>query len=153
MPNYTTTVTATSNGVAGTEDGFIELLAAAGSAFRVKRVAISMQTPASDARITATFRRTSTAGATGTASTPLRREPAMRASSVAGVVKNGATALTIGTLTDLIDVKNVNGRATYEWIPRNYMEEIVVVGGSRFSLGISSNVASQVITATVEFED
>jgi hypothetical protein len=153
MPNYTATVTAASNTVVATEDQYIELLAAAGSAFRVKRVSISMQTPASDARITATFRRTSTAGATGVAYTPLRREPAMRASSVTGAVKNAAASFTVGTLTDLIDVKNVNGRGTYEWIPRNYMEEIIVVGGSRFSLALACNVASQVITTTVEYED
>jgi hypothetical protein len=122
MPNYTVTVNGTSNGVAGTEDGFIEILAAAGSALRVKRISISMQTAASDARITANIRRTSTAGATGTAYTPLRREPAMRASSASAVVKNGAAALTVGTLTDFIGAVNVNGRATYEWIPRNYME-------------------------------
>lgn len=153
MPNYTATVTATTNGTANIEDGFVELLAAASSAFRVKRVSISMQTPASDARLTVTMRRTSAAGATGTAATFVRREPAMRATSVTGFVKNGTTAFTIGTLTDLIDVKNVNGRATYEWIPRNYMEEAVVVGGSRFSLGIACNVVSQIATVTVEFED
>jgi hypothetical protein len=33
------------------------------------------------------------------------------------------------------------------------MEEAVVVGGSRFSLGIACNVASQLVTATIEFED
>jgi hypothetical protein len=153
MPNYTTTVTATTNAVAGTEDNFIELPAAASSEARLKRVSVSMQTPASDARLTVTPRRTSTAGAGSVAGVAVRRAPAMRGSSVAPVIKSGATAFAIGTVVDVLPSYNVNGRATYEWIPRNYMEEAVIPALQRIAIGVACNVASQVVTVTAEYED
>lgn len=153
MPQYTTNVTATTNATPGTEDTFIEISAAAASALRIKRVHISVNTASSDARVQANFKRVSAAGATGTAGTAVRKDAQMRTSSSTVTVKNGATAFTVGTLVDTPYAVNLNGRATYEWIPRNYMEEIVVVGANRFALGIICSVASVLVTADVEWED
>jgi hypothetical protein len=153
MPQYTTTVTAASNASAGTEDAYVEISFAAASAGRIKRVHVSADTAASDARIKANLKRTSAAGATGTAGTAVRRDAQMRVSSSTVTVKNAAAAFTVGTLVDTPYVANLNGRSTYEWIPRNYMEELVVVGANRFVVGVVCSVASVSITVTVEWED
>ena len=153
MPQYTTTVTATTNVTAGTEDAFVEISFAAASAGRIKRVHISTNTAASDARIQALMKRVSAAGATGAAGTAVRRDAQMRVSSSTVVVKNAAVAFTVGTLVDTPYVANLNGRATYEWIPRNYMEELVVVGANRFVVGLICSVVSVIVTVTVEWED
>jgi hypothetical protein len=153
VPQYVTTVTATTNPTANTEDTFIEISLPAGNAGIIKRCHLSMQTPNSDARITANLRRVSAAGAGGTAGTANKKNSIMRNTGATATVKNGATAMTVGTAVDLPQQININGRASYDWIPRNYMEEIVVQGGQRFALGLLCSAVSQVVTVTVEWED
>lgn len=153
MPIYQAQVTATSNATAGTEDSFAEISFAAASAGRIRRVLVSVETASQDSRSIVLFKRTSAAGATGVAYTATKADAQMRANASAVTVKNGATAFTVGTLVDTPRRVNVNGRAIYEWVPRNAQEEIVVVGGNRFAVGIACSAASVTHGVTVEWEE
>lgn len=153
MPIYQAQVTATSNTAAGTEDTFVEISAAASSACRIRRVLVSVETASQDTRSVILFKRVSAAGATGVAYTATRADAQMRTSSATTTVKNGATAMTVGTLVDTPRRVNLNGRAIYEWVPRNAAEEIVVVGANRFALTITCSAVSIVHGVTVEWED
>ena len=153
MPQYVTTVQATTNPAVNTEDTFIEISLPAGNAGIIKRVHLSMNTPNSDARLTANLRRVSAAGAGGIGGTANKKNSIFRNTGATASIKTGATAFSVGTAVDLPQQLNINGRASFDWIPRNYMEEIVVQGGQRFALGLLCSVASQVVTATVEWED
>lgn len=156
MPQYTTLIQATTNATINIEDALLELLAAAASAIRIKRITASLNSASSDARLTVNVRRTSTAGAGGVAIAAaafVKRDSQMRATSVTGVAKTGATAFSVGTVTDTPHQDNFNGRGTFLWVPRNYMEEMIVIGGQRLVIGVQSSIASQVMNIAVEFED
>lgn len=153
MPQYTTTVTATSNAVAGTEDAFIEISFAAGSGGRIKRVHASVETAAQDTRSIISLKRTSAAGATGTAGTAVKKDGQVRASSATILVKNAAAAFTVGTIVDAPWVENVNGRSVMNWIPRNYQEEMIVQGANRFVVGVACSAGSIIHRVDVEWED
>ena len=117
MPMYSMSVSATSNTVVDTEDSFLNVIAAAGSRCLIKRVKISVQSPASDARSIIKLLRQSALGAGGAAGVVAKVDSGVRASSVtlAASVKNGITNMAVGTLVDTIDVINMNGRAIHEW--------------------------------------
>ena len=153
MPIYETTVTATSNSVAGTEDQFVEIVMAASSAGRIRRVSVSAQTPSQDCTTTVKLRRNSAAGATGTGGTATKQDAQMRNTSATANVKNGVNNFTVGTNVDIPHIENFNGRTTWQWIPRNMQEEIITVGGNRFAVGIQCSSASVVHTVSVVWED
>jgi len=153
MPIYQAQVTGTSNSVAGTEDTFVEVSFAASSAGRIRRVLVSVETASQDTRSIVLFKRVSAAGATGAAYTPTKADAQMRTPASTTNIKNGATAFTVGTLVDTPRRVNINGRAIYEWVPRNAQEEIVVVGGNRFALTITCSAASVIHGVTVEWEE
>lgn len=153
MPIYQAQVTATSNAAAGTEDAFVEIAMLAASAGRIRRVLVSVETASQDTRSIVLFKRVSAAGATGVAYTATKADAQMRANVSTATVKNGATAFTVGTLVDTPRRVNINGRAIYEWVPRNAQEEIVVIGGNRFVVGIACSAVSVVHGVTVEWEE
>lgn len=153
MPIYEAQVSATSNASGGTEDTFVEISAAAGSALRIRRFAVSVETAAQDTRSIILAKRVSAAGATGTAYTATRKDAQQRATSATVNVKNGTTAFTVGTLVDTPMRFNLNGRGLYEWVARNAAEELIVVGGNRFALTITCSAASIIHGAMVTWED
>mgnify|MGYP003339284494 CR=1 FL=1 len=106
-----------------------------------------------DAAGSADVGRAGAAGATGAAYTPTKADAQMRTPASTTNIKNGATAFTVGTLVDTPRRVNINGRAIYEWVPRNAQEEIVVVGGNRFALTITCSAASVIHGVTVEWEE
>lgn len=153
MPLYEATVSATSNVANGTADAFIEILAAAGSALKIKRVKVAVTTPASDSRTLVALLRNSAAGATGTAGTAVKLDSTQRASSATVLVKNGTTAFTVGTTTNTFELDACNGRGRYEWIPANPREELTVEGGAYFVVSITSDTNSVVHRVSVVWED
>jgi hypothetical protein len=153
MPQYTTTVTATSNAVANTNDTFVEISCAAGSSARIKRIHVSPETPSQDTRTIVSLIRTSTAGATGVAGAAVRRDGTQRATSATVNVKNAVAAFTVGTVIDTPWVEAFNGRSVMSVIPRNYMEEIIIQGGNRLVLAIQCSSASIIHRVDIEWED
>lgn len=152
MPSYTHNVRATTDGTPGTEQAFTELNPA--NDILVKRVEISMETPASDARLIARLLRTSATG-TGTpvAGTSVNKDPGMRATGLAILEKNAAVAFTPGAVTDIFKVVNVNGRAIYTWVPRGNEEYYRVEAASFFVVALACDIASLLATVETEWED
>lgn len=155
MPMYSMTVSATSNTVAGTEDTFLDLVAAAGSRLLVKRVQVSIETAAQDTRSIVKLLRKSAQGATGTAGVAAKLDSGSRASSVTltTAVKNGTAAMAVGTIVDTLPVMNLNGRAIWEWIPRNAQEEVYIAGAAIFGVNIACSAVSIVHRVTCWWED
>jgi len=151
MPEYTATVSATSNSSANTDDTFVEILAAAGSALKIKMVEVALGTAASDTVTTAKLLTNSAAGATGTAGTAAKVNSHMRASSATVVVKNGATAMSVGTTTTTHQIARLNGRATYRWVPPS--GPIIVTGAAYFAVALQNTGTSVVHAVTVLWED
>jgi hypothetical protein len=153
MPIYQAQVAAISNATANVEDTFIEVAFAAAAAGRIRRVLVSVETASQDCRSIVLFRRLSAAGAGGSAYTPTRADPQMRVPVSATNIKNAATAFSVGTAVDIPRRVNLNGRAIYEWVPRNSMEEIVAVGGNRFCVGIACSAVGIIHSVTCEWEE
>ena len=155
MPEFKIGVNATSNATPDTEDAFIELLSANPSIVRVKRFRIACQTAAQDARLQWRLLRTTTAGATGTGGTVVKKKPGTRASGVTANVKNGTAAFTVGTVGDIFDQGSLNARAVYEWVPRGDEEVVEMTGDAtnRLVLAIKSSVASLVLDIFLEYKD
>ena len=155
MPLYSMTVSATSNVTPATEDTFADVVAAAGSRCLIKRVRVSVETAAQDTRSIVRLLRKSAQGATGVAGLAVKADSGSRASSVTltTAVKNGTTAMTAGTITDIIDGMNLNGRAIWEWIPRNAAEELYIAGAIIFGVNIACSAASVIHRVSVLWDD
>lgn len=153
MPLYSSTVSATSNATANTDDTFVEIAAAAGSQLRINRVRVSIATAASDTTGQVRLVRKSAAGSGGVAGTIVKIDSNTRASSASSTVKSGTTAFSAGTITDTVEAQQVNGRAIWEFIPRDDTEEIVVAGSGIFGVIIQNSSASIVHRVTVWWED
>lgn len=153
MPLYSATVSATSNGSANTEDTFIEVLAASGSALSLRRVKVYSSTAAADTVIRGRIIRASSAGATGTAGTATKVVDSMRASSATVVVKNGTNAFSTGSVVDTIERFCINGRSVWEWVPASAEERVTNAAASYLKLIIENSGTSQVVVATLTWED
>lgn len=153
MPKYSTNVSATSNSTPSTEDSFIELTAAASSQLKVQKFSMTMESAASDDIVSWRLVRKSAAGATGSAFTPVKKDGQTRASSATAKVKNGTSAFTTGTITDVCDQGSFNGRGGYEWIPRKADEEWICAGSGIIGLVISCSAASKVLRVNMDHED
>jgi hypothetical protein len=175
MPQYTAGVTATSNSTVSTQDLFIEIKAAASTTILIKRVRVgygsgNQVAPGVDNNFLIQFYRyTTTTGGSPTTLTYQDSSSASGASaghfwtaksvqtssSAAGVkVKNGTTALALGTGTvQLVDQIPPNGRATWEWIARDDFDMIETSVAGFFAVALTSPVVSQVFSITVEWTE
>ncbi len=151
MGSYIHTVSATSNGTINTDDLFTELNPAAIAL--IKRVEISVRTPASDARIIARLGRFTTAGAGGVAGTEVQKDQGGRAPDAAVLEKNGATNFTLGTLGDDYLTAAINGRAIWTWVPRGDEEKIRVEAAEFFGVVLQCDLVSIIVDVTIEWED
>jgi hypothetical protein len=158
MPQYVANVQATSNSSANTEDVFIELKAPANVTFKVKRVRAGFSDGTDTAGIDNHFRiklarwDTTTAGS-ATTFTPIARNQNAPASILTSAkIKNGTTALALGTGTvTIVDLISVNGRALYEWLARDEDDYIVVKPAGCFAVVLQSSVVSQKFTVSCDW--
>lgn len=153
MAQYTCTVNATSNTSTSTEDTFIELFPPANVSILLKRVRISLTTPALDTQMSVRVTRASAAGATGTSFTPIERRPAGPASVTTVNVKNGTSAFTVGTVVDVLMNTAFNGRGLFEWVARDERDIIESGVNQRMGILFKSGTASTVITAECDWEE
>ena len=157
MGQYTANVQATSNSVANTEDVFIEVKAATGVVFKVKRVRVGFSDGTATAGVDNHFRiklarwDTTTAG-TSSAFTPIKRNINLNAATSTCKIKSGTTALALGTgNVETLDLIAPNGRALYEWLARDDDDMWVVKAASCFAVVIQSSVVSQKFTASCDW--
>jgi hypothetical protein len=164
MVQYVVGCTATSNSSANTQDAWIELQAPSGMMIKIKRVRVGFgsgtQSAGVDNHFLLQFYRYTTSNSTVNAAAGslfTQRSPGnAKASQLTTVkVKNGTTAFTLGTGTvQLVDQISINGRALYEWLARDDDDMIFTTGAAAaecFAIAITSNVASQVFTATIDW--
>lgn len=177
MVQYVVGCTATSNATPNTQDAWIELAAPASMMIKVKRVRVGFGSGTQSAGIdnnflvqfyrytttstttpsTLTFPASTSAAGLSAGSFFTQRSPGnAKASQLTTVkVKNGATAFTLGTGTvQLVDQISPNGRALYEWLARDDDDMIFTTGAAAaecFAIAITSNIASQVFTATIDW--
>lgn len=153
MAQYYTTVNATSNATANTEDTFIELLPPSAVALILKRIRVSFTGTPADNATRIRVKRVSAAGATGTGGTIVKKRPTSPAAVSTSTVKNGTTAFTVGTLVDTLLDASTNQRGIYEWVARDEDDYIVSNANQRVSVTISSSVLSIVHTVEAEWEE
>lgn len=157
MAQFTVNVQATSNTTINTDDVFVEIAAAAGKIFKVKRVRCGYSDGTATVGVDNYFRIKimrwdTTTGGSSSSYTPLPRDGNAVAAISACKIKNGTTALALGTTNvTTLDIISVNGRALYEWLGRDDEDLIVVKPASLFSVVVSSGVASQKFTVSVDF--
>lgn len=135
----------------------MEILGAAATQFKVKRVRVGFSDGTATAGVDNHFRiklvryDTTTAGTTA-AFTPIKRNQNSPAATSTVKIKSGATACVIGTGTvTVVDLISVNGRALYEWLARDDDDMIVVKAAGALCVALQSAVASQLFTITVDF--
>lgn len=153
MAQYYTTVNATSNATANTEDTFIELLPPSAVVLLLKRVRVSFTPVAADNTVRIRVKRVSAAGATGTGGTIAKKRPSAPAAVSTSTVKNGTTAFTVGTLVDTVLDSGVNTRGIFEWVSRDEDDYIVSNTNQRVSVTISCSAVSQVMTVEADWEE
>lgn len=151
MAQYICTVQATSNSSANTEDTFMDLEAPASFAFKVKRIRVSHNTPASDANTRIKIFRKTAIGAGSIGGTEIKKNPLSATPQVIATVKNGTSTYAVGTTTDLIDEVQVNARGIWEWVARDDDDMIVPVAGDFIGVNILCSSASIVIKVTMEW--
>lgn len=153
MPKYTGSVSATSNTSVNTEDSWLELTAASGAEINITRYGVYVETAASDAVVKGRLVRKSAAGSSGTAGTIVKKNASKRNSASTLNIKNGTTAFTTGTITDVGDTFAFNARGYYEWIAKDEGEEFKIAGSGIGGLVISVSSASIVLRADIDWED
>lgn len=153
MAQYYTTVNATSNSTATTEDTFIELLPPSGVALILKRVRVSFTATPADNAFRVRVKRVSTAGATGTSGTIVKKRPTSPAAVTTSTVKNGTTAFSVGTLVDTVLDAATNTRGVFEWLSRDEDDYIVSNTNQRIAITGASTAASNVATFEADWEE
>jgi hypothetical protein len=158
MPQYSSTVNATSNSSANTEDTFQELSAAN---VKIKKIVVRLGDGTGTAGVDNDWRvrivRKTAGGATGTSGTSVRNDQVDRTSAATNTIKNGTSAFTTATLGDIVDAQVKNGRETYLFIARDQYDYIGVHptlgSGGMFAILIKSAVASQTFQVTTFWEE
>ncbi len=153
MAQYTVTVNATSNTSVSTEDTFIELFPPSAVSILLKRVRVSLTTPALDTQVSVRVTRASAAGSTGTAFTVMERRPSGPATVTTVNVKNGTAAFTVGTVVDVLLNTAFNGRGLFEWVARDERDIMESGLNQRMGILVKSGTASTVITAECDYEE
>ncbi len=154
MAQYTVQVNATSNSTINTEDTWIEIFPPANVSVILKRVRVSFpHTTVSDVPARIRVTRSSAAGATGTAFTPVRRRPAAPASVSTVNIKNGTAAFTVGTLVEIMLDSAVNSRGIFEWVARDEDDYILSGVNQRLNVLVRVNLASMVLNTECDFDE
>jgi hypothetical protein len=159
MAEYSLTVNATSNTTINTDDVFVELGAASGVQFRVKRVRVGYgdgsQTVGLDNHFKIKlYRWDVTTGGTSMAGVIVKKNPLSPAAVTTAKTKNTTTALALGTTNlEILDNINPNARAIYEWIARDEDDYYWSKAGTAgfFAIVIASAVTAQKFQVTVEW--
>ena len=119
MGEYVINVIATSNATSNTEDVFIEIQAASGKQFKLKRWAIfyrgDANAPATNTVEARLLKVVSGTGGSGTSATFQPTDPLMPTAVSTGTVKNGSTALALGGTPTVLDIASVNEYGFYDW--------------------------------------
>jgi hypothetical protein len=157
MGQYGCNVQATSNTSTNTDDTFVELNATSGLQFRVKRVRVGYSDGTATAGVDNHYRiklyrwDTTTAGSSSSF-TAIKRNANQAAATTTCKIKNGTTALALGTTNvEIVDTICPNGRALYEWLARDEEDMIVVKPASFFGVVIASSVVSQKFSVSVDW--
>ena len=154
MAQYTVQVNATSNSTINTEDTWIEIFPPANVSVILKRVRVSFpHTTVSDVPARIRVTRSSAAGATGTAFTPVRRRPAAPASVSTVNIKNGTAAFAVGTLVEIMLDSAVNSRGIFEWVARDEDDYILSGVNQRLNVLVRVNLASMVLNTECDFDE
>ena len=152
MAQYRATVSATGNSSINTEDTWIEMFPPANVSILLKRIRISCNHgTAQDVPIRVRIVRTSAAGATGTAFTPIKLRPAAPASVTTCNVKNGTSAFTVGTAVDVVVDTVFNSRGIFEWVARDESDFIVSGVNQRIIVGLRGNLVSLLMSAECDW--
>lgn len=159
MVQYTINVQATSNSSTNTDDVFVEITAASGKQFKVKRVRASFSDGTDTAGVDNHFRVKlyrwdTTTGGTSASFTPVPRNQNSAAAASTVKIKSGTTALALGTGTvTIVDTLTPNGRAMYEFLARDEDDKVIVKTAGLFAVVIASPVVSQHFSVSVDFEE
>lgn len=154
MAQYRATVSATGNGTINTEDTFIEMFPPSNVSILLKRIRISCNHgTAQDVPIRARITRSSAAGATGTAFTPIKLRPTAPASVTTCNVKNGTSAFTVGTVVDVVLDSVFNARGIFEWVARDESDFIVSGVNQRINVLLRGNLISLLMSAECDWEE
>lgn len=153
MASFSTTVGATTNVASGTEDSFIDITPPAGVSILVKRFRISIRTAASDDRFRFRLIRKSVQGTGSVVGTIVEKRPDGPAAVSTIQVKTGVTAFLAGTLVDLVDEIEVNGRAIFEWVPRGPEEVVMSRVAEIIGLNVFASANSIEVDVTIEWEE
>jgi hypothetical protein len=158
MGTYIASVIATSNGTANTEDVFIQLTAATGKQFKIRRIRMFYRgdaTAVGDNNVEARVLTVTVAsGGTGTTITPVATEPSMPAPVTTCIVKNGATALAVGTGTVTpITTPSFNERGFYEWVAMLDSERLASGVAGIVELVLKNSAVSRQMAVEIEFEE
>lgn len=156
MAKYMQMVNATTNVTAATEDTFLDISVPAGSQGRICEITISTESAASDSRAIIRVLRKSASGAGGISGTAVRRDPEARATGATVTIKNGTTAFGAGTVTDVLDRWDLNGRTTWRWVPPSWdstMEWGLAAAAQIFGINVINNTASIVMTICVVWDE
>lgn len=153
MAQYYTTVNATSNSSANTEDTFIELLPPSAVSLILKRIRVSFTAAPADNAFRVRVKRVSAAGATGTSGTVVKKRPTSPAAVSTSTVKNGTTAFTVGTLVETILDVGINQRGVFEWVSRDEDDYIVSNTNQRIAITGSCSAVSVVATFEADWEE
>jgi hypothetical protein len=157
MAQYTVNVQATSNTSGNVDDTFVEIKAAANVTFKVKRVRVGYGDGNQSAGVDNSFRIKlyrwdTTTGGSSSSFTPVARDGNKGAATSTVKIKNGTTALALGTTNvTVIDIIGPNGRVLFEWLARDEDDMIVCKPGGFFGVVLSSQVVSQIFTCSVDF--
>jgi hypothetical protein len=158
MATYECAVIATTNTTANTEDVFVEIKAPASTSTLLKRVRIFYRGDATavgdnnvEGRIITVT--TPTAGS-GVAGTVVKKRSLSPGTVCTVTVKNGATALALGTGTVVaVEPISFNERGYYDWIPRDDREMIDSGSATHFEIVLKNSAVSRQLSVTVEWEE
>ena len=155
MPEYVLEVSAASNTVVNTEDTYVEI----DGFVKIKKVIVRLGAGTEAAGVDNNYRvrilTKTILGATGAAGT---ENPRMhgddRAAGIAALVKNGATAFSVGTVGRVLEQAVRNGRETYIWEPpEGYTTTRDLADGRAFAVIIQNPVVSITFQVTVVYEE
>ena len=152
MAQYIINVQATA-AAAGTENSFISLTASSSNIIDIIRVRVSSQTAAGIEACRVRLLRCATVGSTPSSATAIRKDPISAASETTVNVKNGATAWTTPSVTDVLDDMSFNSRGMFEWQAIDD-DDTIAIANSVFHVTVNnSTTASQLICVTVEWQE
>jgi hypothetical protein len=159
MAEYSLTMNATSNTSINTDDVFVELGAASGNQFKVKRVRVGYgdgsQTVGLDNHFKVKlYRWDVTTGGSSSAGVIVKKNPLSPTAVTAAKIKTTTTALALGgTNVEILDNVNPNNRAIFEWIARDEDDYWWSKAGTAafFAVVIASAVTAQKFQVTVEW--